>query len=218
MFAGFGALTECDAKAFPTVQNPRHVHHLSSRLRLTEHAVTALISRRVKPGCERDFERVTEQLLGVAAKFPGYLGAQLVRPGDEPDVLDTLYHVVLAFDGASNLHAWEHSNERSLGLGATAPFIEGESRLRALEGLGLWFRPPQPFGPPRWKVAVVTWLGICPTVYVLFLISADALKSWWLFPRTALLTVVVVAVMTWVVAPRLTKLLRPWLFAPRKGV
>lgn len=180
---------------------------------MTEHAVTVLVSRQVKPGCEPDFERVTETLMGVAAKAPGYLGAQLVRPGDEPDVLDTLYHVVLAFDTAANLKHWEHSPERALGLAAAQPYIEGASTMRAVDGLGLWFRTPQPSGPPRWKVAVVTWLGICPTVYLLFLITTDLLKSWWLFPRIVLLTLLVVALMTWVVAPRLTRLLRPWLFS-----
>jgi antibiotic biosynthesis monooxygenase (ABM) superfamily enzyme len=81
-------------------------------------------------------------------------------------------------------------------------------------GLGLWFRTTQP-NPPRWKVAVVTWLGICPTVYVLFLLTGDLLKSWSLLPRTVLLTLAVVVSMTWVVAPQLTRLLRPWLSSRR---
>jgi antibiotic biosynthesis monooxygenase (ABM) superfamily enzyme len=51
----------------------------------------------------------------------------------------------------------------------------------------------------------------------LFLLSGDLLKSWSLLPRTIVLTVAVVVVMTWLVAPQLTKYLRPWLFSQRSG-
>lgn len=179
---------------------------------LSEHAVTVLISRNVKLGCEADFERVTSTLMQVVAGFPGYLGAQLVHPGEDPEVDDAMYHIVLAFDQQSHLDAWYDSPERKLGLAAAAPYIEGELKSKPLSGLGLWFRTSQP-SPPRWKIAVVTWLGICPTVYVLFLLTGHLMGSWWLLPRTAVLTLAVVVLMTWVVAPQLTKLFRPWLFS-----
>lgn len=181
-----------------------------------EHAVTVLVSRRVKPGCEADFERISDQLMAVAASFPGYLGAQLVHPGDEPDVDDSLYHVVLAFDRQAHLDAWQHSPERAQGLAAAAPYIEGRPTVRHVSGLAHWFRAPSgpPLAPPpRWKVAVVTWLGICPTVYVLFLLFGKLMAPWPLLLRVMFLTVLVVGVMTWVIAPQLTRLFRPWLYA-----
>ncbi len=181
---------------------------------MSEHAVTVLISRNVKTGCEAQFERETLALMQAAGRFKGYLGAQLVHPGDDPEVEDTMYHVVLAFDHQASLDTWNHSAERAEGLLATAPFIEGQPSIRPMVGLGLWYRTPLA-GPPRWKVAVVTWLGICPTVYLLFLLTGDLLKSWSLLPRTVVLTVAVVALMTWLVAPQLTKLLRPWLLSNR---
>jgi antibiotic biosynthesis monooxygenase (ABM) superfamily enzyme len=179
---------------------------------LSERAVTVLNSRNVKPGCEAEFESATHALIEVAEGFKGYLGAQVVRPGADPDVEDTMYHVVLAFDHQSNLDMWHQSPERVRGLAAAEPLIKGSPSVRRMEGLGLWYRTTQP-SPPRWKIAVVTWLGICPTVYVLFLLSADLLKSWSLLPRTVVLTIVVVLVMTWLVAPQLTRIFRPWLFA-----
>ena len=181
---------------------------------MSEHAVTVLISRNVKAGCEVDFERVTQTLMRVAERFEGFLGAQLVRPGEDPDVEDTMYHVVLAFDHQDHLQAWHDSAERQLGLAATAPFIEGPASFKPMVGMGLWFRTAQP-SPPRWKVAVVTWLGICPVVYLLFLLLGDLLSPWSLLPRTVVLTVAVVVLMTWVVAPQLTKVFRPWLLSSR---
>lgn len=179
---------------------------------MSEHAVTVLISRYVKVGCEVDFERVTQTLMQVASGFAGYLGAQLVHPGEDPEVEDAMYHIVLAFDHQSSLDAWLNSPERKLGLAAMAPLIQGELKFKPVTGLGLWFRTAQP-SPPRWKVAVVTWFGICPTVYLLFLLTGDWMASWWLLPRTIVLTLAVVVVMTWFVAPQLTKFFRSWLFS-----
>lgn len=183
---------------------------------MSEHAVTVLISRRVKVGFEADFERVTEALMQDAAAFPGYLGAQMVHPGENPEVEDLMYHVVLAFDRQANLDAWHSSLERKAGLTAAEPFIHGESSCKPMAGLGSWFQTSQAI-QPRWRVAVVTWLGIFPTVYVLFLLTGELLKSWGLLPRTIVLTLAVVLLMTWVVAPQLTRLFRPWLVAQRSN-
>jgi hypothetical protein len=62
-------------------------------------------------------------------------------------------------------------------------------------------------------VAIVTWLGICPTVYFLFLLLNAPLASWPLLARVGVITALVVMVMTWLVAPQLTRLFRPWLYA-----
>ncbi|MDT7839077.1 antibiotic biosynthesis monooxygenase [Aquabacterium sp. OR-4] len=185
-----------------------------------EHAVTVLISRRVKPGHDAEFERLCRQLMEVAASFAGYLGSSLVHPGEEPGADDGLYHVVLAFDRAASLQAWQDSPARALGLAALAPHIDGEPSIRHVSGLAHWFQPRHtlPLGqPPRWKVAIVTWLGICPTVYAVFLAMGPWLGAWPLLPRVALMTAVVVAAMTWLVAPQLTRLFRPWLYRTRSA-
>ena len=179
--------------------------------------VTVLVTRRVKPGHADAFEQTMGRMIEAAAGFPGHLGGHLIRPGegadggDEPD----LWHVIFAFDTPDHLQAWQDSPARALGLAAVAPHTEGEQQMRQLTGLGHWFAepkgPPQ-VPPPRWKVAVVTWLGICPTVFVLFLLLGELLAPWPLLPRVMLLTALVVIVMTWVLAPRLTTWLKPWLY------
>jgi len=70
--------------------------------------------------------------------------------------------------------------------------------------------------PPRWKVAITTWLGIFPTVLLLFTLLGDTLAPWPLVPRVMVLTMLVVLIMTWVVAPQLTRVLKPWLHAGHK--
>jgi len=178
-------------------------------------AVTVLITRRVTPGHEAAFEQASNDMTAAARSFPGYLGGQLVRPQDDSDSADaTLYNVVFAFDTDAHLQAWQESPVRSLGLAAIAPYILGQT-VRQVSGLGHWFvapTGPKQNPPPRWKVAVVTWLGICPTVYALFLLLGELLAPWPLLPRVMLLTSLVVVVMTWLVAPQLTQLLKPWLY------
>ncbi len=178
--------------------------------------VLLLVSRRAKPGHESEFECLMAEFITTAQAFPGCLGAQLVHLGDEDVVEDTLYHALMAFKDAGSLDAWQHSAERAAGLARIAPCVEGSAVVRGISGLANWF-PPQHGAkssqPPRWKVAIVTWLGIFPTVYLLFLVMGDTLAPWSLFARIALLTVLVVVIMTWIVAPPLTRLLRPWLFS-----
>lgn len=184
-------------------------------------AVTVLVTRRVKAGHEAAFEQASNAMTAAASAFAGYLGGQLVRPDEEGGAeAERLYHVVFAFDTPEHLAQWQHSPERALGLAAIAPHIEGQT-VRQVSGLGHWFTtpvgPPQS-PPPRWKVAVVTWLGICPTVYALFVLLGPLLAPWPLLPRVMLLTSLVVIIMTWLVAPQLTRWLKPWLYpAPRSS-
>lgn len=183
-------------------------------------AVTVLVTRRVRPGHELAFEQASSDMTAAASTFPGYLGGQLVRPDVQGSGEDSaLYHVVFAFDTAEHLQGWQQSPTRSLGLAAIAPHIEGQT-LRQVSGLGHWFAEPlgpKQTPPPRWKVAAVTWLGICPTVYLLFLLLGPLLAPWPLLPRVMLLTSLVVIVMTWLVAPQLTKLLKPWLYPAERA-
>lgn len=182
-------------------------------------AVTVLITRHVTPGHEAAFEQASNDMTAAARSFPGYLGGQLVRPETEGGTDATLYNVVFAFDTAANLQAWQDSPVRSLALAAIAPHIEGQS-VRQVSGLGHWFATPtgpKQDPPPRWKVAVVTWLGICPTVFALFVLLGELLSPWSLLPRVMLITALVVLIMTWLVAPQLTRLLKPWLY-PAKPV
>ncbi|MCM2297635.1 antibiotic biosynthesis monooxygenase [Rhodoferax sp.] len=184
-------------------------------------AVTVLVSRRVKPGHASAFEQASEAMTTAARPFPGYLGGQLVRPDAQADEEESnLYHTVFVFDTPEHLQAWQASPERTARLAAIAPHTLGSTRLREVSGLGHWFTPStggthQP--PPRWKVAIVTWLGIFPTVYFLFLTVAPLLSDWPLLPRVMVITVLVVVLMTWVVAPRLTTWLKPFLFAPARN-
>ena len=63
---------------------------------------------------------------------------------------------------------------------------------------------------------LVNNMGIFPTVLLLFILLGDILSTLPLVLRVGTLTGLVVLIMTWVVAPQLTRVMKPWLHAGRK--
>lgn len=110
-----------------------------------------------------------------------------------------------AFYASPMFKAWE---ERARTL------TEGEPVYRQLHGLEAWFRAPTP--PPRWKMAFVTFLGVFPTAMILTLALSPAIKSWPFIVRNVAFNACVVALLTWVVMPFLTRLLHHWLHRQHK--
>ena len=94
--------------------------------------MTAVESRRIKPGSEEEFEVWLSGILDAANEFTGYLGSNDVRPsGPEDDE----YQIVFKFDHASNLKRWERSEERRRWLHESRDLIKEEPRIQILTGL-----------------------------------------------------------------------------------
>lgn len=177
-------------------------------------AVTVLVTRRARTGHVPEFERANEGMMAAAREFAGHLGGYMIRPSDEDGAEAGLYHVVFAFDTEAHLAAWQRSDVRAHRIHEMAPHTETESSHRRIPGLEHWFAiPGAPRPPPRWKVALVTWLGICPTVWIMQTALAPLLGAWPSFPRVMLMTALAIAAMTWLVAPFLTRQFAHWLYA-----
>jgi uncharacterized protein len=173
--------------------------------------VTITIARRVAPGREVEFEEWAQQLTEAASHFAGFLGAGLLRPGH----VGSDWHVVYRFDRPANLVAWERSPIRAslLERGEQLMRTTGESRVSGLE---TWFELPGRTAPapPKWKMFLVSAFGIFVLQLVEYLILWPVTESWPLPLRLAVFVPVVTAAMTWVVMPRLARLLQNWLYAP----
>jgi hypothetical protein len=116
----------------------------------------------VKAGREGEFEEWAAGILLAANGFPGYLGSEVLRPGYDPG--DDEYRIVFRFEKASNMRAWEESEERRSWLRRAEPLIH-EEKVNVLTGLETWFTRPSKPGepaPPRYKMVVVTWLAVYP--------------------------------------------------------
>src|SRR5918998_3187789 len=178
--------------------------------------VTAVASRRVKPGSEQEFEQWVPGILAAANEFPGYLGSEILRPSEDDD---NEYKIIFRFDHASNLRAWENSEERHRWLRKSRPLLSEEEKVQVLTGLETWFTLPSKPGeppPPRYKMAVVTWLGIFPVITVIYSLFGDWLNLLPTLVRTLLFTTMMVTLMTYVIMPRMTRLFSFWLYPDRK--
>lgn len=71
--------------------------------------------------------------------------------------------------------------------------------------------------PPRYKLAVLTWLAIYPLVTVLLWLTGPISQQLPLPVVTLVLTIVLVSTLTWVVLPVLHRVFRGWLApSPRR--
>jgi antibiotic biosynthesis monooxygenase (ABM) superfamily enzyme len=179
--------------------------------------VTTTVTRRVKPGHEPFYEQFLEGIIAAASHFPGHLGAEVFRP---QTAVAGPYRIVYRFDTAQHLRAWLDSPEHAAWLQQAEPHVIGPLRRQVLTGLEAWFTLPSQPGappPPRYKMAIVTWVTIFPLITLVVVASAPLIGSLPLVARLAVTTLVTVSLMTWVVMPRVTRLLRGWLYPDRHG-
>jgi antibiotic biosynthesis monooxygenase (ABM) superfamily enzyme len=66
-------------------------------------------------------------------------------------------------------------------------------------------------GPPRYKLALLTWGAAYAVITLILTVLGSAMASWPLGLRTLVLSVLMVAALTWLVMPALTRLFRGWL-------
>jgi len=71
--------------------------------------------------------------------------------------------------------------------------------------------PLKPAAPPRYKVAVMTWLGAYPVITIILGVFGPVMRGWPLLLRTLLVSVLMVVALTWAVLPALGYVLRGWL-------
>ena len=174
--------------------------------------VTVTVARRVAPGMEPEFEQWYDGIIACAARFPGFLGAGILRPREAGQD----WHVVYRFADRSALQRWEVSSERADWLDRAHTFAE-ETGVQRVSGLETWFSLPGRTAPapPKWKMAAVTLVAIIPLVLLMNVSVLPLLDGWPLIARTLIFSGTLTLLMTWVVMPRLTRLFRRFLYGRR---
>jgi len=122
--------------------------------------------------------------------------------------------MVYRFASAAELRAWLDSTEHTTWVERAEPHAIGPTRSGFRTGLESWFTLPSDPGlppPPPYKMALLTWLTIFPLISLVIVVLGPHLRGLALLPRLAITTAVTVPLMTWIVMPIVTKLLRRWL-------
>ncbi len=171
--------------------------------------ITVTVARVVRPDQREAFERWADDVLRVAAGFPGNLGASLLHPG--PDSSE--YHLVYRFVDDQSLAAWERSSERRSALAHVEEMVDDE-RYARVSGLESFFtRSAEP--GPRWRMTALTVAAVFAITSVLQQVVMPHLAGWPLEARLLVSAVVVVLLLGHVVMPALTRLFARWLHPSR---
>jgi antibiotic biosynthesis monooxygenase (ABM) superfamily enzyme len=171
--------------------------------------VHVAITRTVRPGCEEAFEEAIRSFFANSLKNKASLGALLIRPF--PGTHTRTYGILRSFSNEHDRDAFYQSESFRRWEEAVKPLVdEGYSR-RNLHGLEAFFTDSLIDSPPRWKMAVLTWIGVWPTVLLVTVLISNRLTGWPFWLNNGFSDMFVVAALTWVVMPVLTRWARLWL-------
>src|SRR5919109_2427767 len=125
----------------------------------SKEVTTVVVSRKIKPGCEKDYDDWLRHFLMLARKVPGYLGTTTIMEGSTDSA--AIRHIIHRFRDKASLDAWENSEE----LRKLIEEVDNYSTryLQKATGLETWFTLPESKAivapPPKWKMTIVAFIG-----------------------------------------------------------
>ncbi len=188
--------------------------------------VTVIVKRIAKKDKTKEFEEWLSGIAREVSKQEGNMGIDIIRPTTTADMNNKSkleYVVIFRFNSYDNLTKWEKSTIRNEWLQKGRKLVESDPDVQKMTGLEFWFTPyfkdksssMIPLNPPpRYKMVIVTIPVISilistlvPQIHVLTEMLSIP------FPiRLVIAITITVILMTYVIMPLLTKLLRHWLF------
>jgi uncharacterized protein len=173
---------------------------------------TEVICREIKVGREKDFDEWFRHFLDLKKRAPGYLSTTVIAPGGSNS--GTRY-IITRFSNKDSLETWQKSEERTKMLDEVNSY--STPHYKTATGLETWFTLPKLEAikpPPRWKMALVTFVAafIISAVAQLFInLIFGSLPG---IVNSLINTAIIVLGLTYFAMPQLTKLLRHWLYPP----
>lgn len=177
--------------------------------------VTIIVKRRPKPDRIEEFEEVMSATTKDAMSFKGHLGANIIKPTKAGDC----YRIVFKFDSMRNYLAWEGSEVREKWLARYAEVSLGDLEQEILSGLETWFTLPGEEAlvpPPKYKMMSIVWLSIFPLSLLLNYSLKPVISELHIIAQLAIISLILVILMTYVVMPLMAKLFHRWLHCTKK--
>lgn len=174
--------------------------------------VTLLTARAVEPGYEQDFREWFGRVTDTASAFPGHLGDGLFRPATAagPWVL------IHRFRDQQSARHWTTSPERAALFDDCEGHHQSEVARRELSGMETLFTTAHDTpttAPPRWKMALAAFAAVLPISLIGNGLLGPALRAWPLVARVLMLALLFSTLMTYLMMPAVTLVLRRWLYA-----
>lgn len=196
----------------PSLRNATLSDVTARRLPRAE-SITAVIRHHVRPEAATAYEQWLQRIVPIAERFPGHRGVHVIHP----PAGSTLYTVTIRFDSLLHADDWFQSAARHALLDEVLPLLASDEEVKTVTGLEFWFHPGPGQKPARrYKQFLVTLCVIFPlTLFVPRGVQwlarwVPALHDTYLahFATAA----IVVALMTYVLMPRITRRLAGWLY------
>ncbi|MGJ7492464.1 antibiotic biosynthesis monooxygenase [Variovorax sp. ZT4R33] len=176
-------------------------------------SITAVIRHHVRADAASAYEQWLQRIVPIAERFPGHRGVHVIHP----PAGSTLYTVTIRFDSLLHADDWFQSAARHALLDEVLPLLDADEEVKTVTGLEFWFHPGPGQKPARrYKQFLLTLCVIFPLTLVVpaFVHWLDA---WVPVLRNAYIghlaaSAIVVASMTYVLMPRITRRLAGWLY------
>ncbi|MBE9583278.1 hypothetical protein IM792_02345 [Mucilaginibacter sp. JRF] len=156
-----------------------------------------------------------QRIIQAASRFSGYQTADIyekIKSGEA-----TEYAIILRFDSFLNLQTWNNSPVKKQLIAASEGLFKEVKPELALTGLEFWFDPNRHKGAApaaKWKMVLVTVIIIFTLLNTVMPVLGNLLGALG-SPgpvKTLLSVTVMVTLMTYLIMPAITSLLRGWLF------
>jgi antibiotic biosynthesis monooxygenase (ABM) superfamily enzyme len=171
--------------------------------------VKIIIERRIRSGAEDKLTAWAERFVAAAARSGSLEGSSVLAPAHSGSLL-----VLLRFASTNELERWQSSADYQALVDEADRISDSGAHSQVRTGMETWFTlPDSPIPqspPPKWKMALTTWIGLFPMVVALgFLFRPFAMPA---LAAQAISTLIPTAMLTWVVMPNLTRVLYGWLY------
>lgn len=177
-----------------------------------EGPVTVSISRKVKTGCEAEYEQCLSELIEAASGFHGHQGVTVLRPNS---ATNHEYVIIYRFDTYSNCQQWEQSELRQQLVRPLSSLVEGEASTSKATGLEFWFSLPElpTHKPPKpYKMALVLIVVVYALIMGVNTLLEPVIGTLPTAVKVFIVVVIQVLLMTYIIMPRVTKAQKTWLF------
>ena len=167
----------------------------------------------VKPGCEEKFEAELHDFISRSLQTEGQLGVSVMRPVQGSRSRE--YGILRRFRDLECRDRFYESPLFQQWEVTVASLTEGEPKHQELSRLETWFVLPGQravIPPLPWKMALVTVLGVWPTSMLVPWLLNPLISDLSLILQAFFVAVGIVILLTWVIMPKLVRILNPWLY------
>jgi len=174
--------------------------------------VAFIVTHKVRTGEEERYEAWLADIFIASSGFSGYLGREIFRPSDG----SRKYTSVVRFDSQDRLNAWAESETRKSFVSKVHDLLEQGDQVEIRSGIDFWFTPEGVKPPKLWKQFVLTVSAVYPLSLIIPLLLGRLGKLVPVlgneFVTAFLMAVILTAMLTFVIMPRYTRLMKRWLY------